>query len=189
MTDTHSPLPATPADLFAQFERLGIPVRTAEHEAVFTVEQSRGVKAAIPGGHSKNLFLKDKKGRLFLVVARDETAIDLKRLHEPLGAAGRLSFGSAELLRQVLGVEPGSVTPFGVVNDRAGLVSVVLDAALMSFEEVNFHPLVNTMTTTIRRQDLVAFLEATGHPPRVVALPAPPSAAADPGDPPVAAPS
>ena len=132
--------PATPADLFAFFEKLGIAAETAEHAPVFTVAESRAIKAAIPGGHSKNLFLKDRKGRLFLVVARDETAIDLKRLHEAIGAAGRLSFGSAELLRETLGVEPGSVTPFALLNDADGRVAVVLDAALMAFTRVNFHP-------------------------------------------------
>ena len=109
----------------------------------FTPEQ---VKEDVPGGHSKNLFLKDKKGRLFLVVAQAEARIDLKRLHEPLGASGRLSFGSTELLRQVLGVEPGSVTPFGLVNDRERRVAVVLDENLMRHEPVNFHPLVNSAT-------------------------------------------
>jgi Ala-tRNA(Pro) deacylase len=142
---------------------------------VFTVAESRSIKAAIPGGHSKNLFLKDRKGRLFLVVARDETRIDLKRLHETIGAAGRLSFGSAELLRETLGVEPGSVTPFALINDRAGRVDVVLDAALMAFERVNVHPLVNSRTTTVGRDDLVAFLRATGHEPRILRLPEPPA--------------
>ena len=165
--------PATPADLFAFLEKLGIAAETAEHAPVFTVAESRAIKAALPGGHSKNLFLTDKKGRLFLVVARDETAIDLKRLHEAIGAAGRLSFGSAELLRGTLGVEPGSVTPFALLNDADGRVAVVLDAALMAFTRVNFHPLVNSMTTTVGRDDLVAFLRATGHEPRVLALPEP----------------
>jgi Ala-tRNA(Pro) deacylase len=107
-------MPAVPADLFAYLKNLGIAAKTSEHAPVFTVAESRSIKAAIPGGHSKNLFLKDRKDRLFLVVARDETRIDLKRLHETVGASGRLSFGSAELLREVLGVEPGSVTPFAV---------------------------------------------------------------------------
>jgi Ala-tRNA(Pro) deacylase len=163
----------TPSDLLAYFQRLGIATETVEHAPVFTVAESRGIKASIPGGHSKNLFLKDRKDRLFLVVARDETRIDLKRLHETIGASGRLSFGSAELLREALGVEPGSVTPFAVVNDTAGRVAVVLDAALMACELVNFHPLVNSMTTTISRDDLVRFLAATGHEPRTLSLPEP----------------
>jgi Ala-tRNA(Pro) deacylase len=164
---------ANPSDLFAYLERLGIRAETFEHAPVFTVAESRGVKAAIPGGHSKNLFLKDRKDRLFLVVAQDETRIDLKRLHETVGAAGRLSFGSADLLRETLGVEPGSVTPFALLNDTERRVSAVLDAALMAFERVNFHPLVNSMTTTIARDDLLAFLRATGHEPRVLRLPEP----------------
>lgn len=156
---------AEPSDLFAKLDELGIAADTHEHEAVFTVEQSRPVKQAIPGAHSKNLFLKDKKGRLFLVVARDETAIDLKRLHEQIGASGRLSFGSAELLREVLGVEPGSVTPFAAINDCDRRVTVVLDESLMASERVNFHPLRNTMTTGLAPPDLTAFLRATGHEP------------------------
>jgi Ala-tRNA(Pro) deacylase len=167
--------PATPADLFAFLDRLGIVTETEEHAPVFTVAESRAIKAAIPGGHSKNLFLKDRKGRLFLVVARDETRIDLKQLHETIGASGRLSFGSADLLRTALGVEPGSVTPFAAINDRDGHVSVMLEASLMAFERVNFHPLVNSMTTTIARGDLIRFLQATGHEPRVLALPEPAS--------------
>jgi Ala-tRNA(Pro) deacylase len=164
---------ATPSDLFAYLARLGIRTETFEHAPVFTVAESRSIKAKIPGGHSKNLFLKDRKDRLFLVVARDETRIDLKRLHETIGAAGRLSFGSAELLRDTLGVEPGSVTPFALVNDTARRVTAILDAELMAFSHVNFHPLVNSMTTTIARGDLLAFLSATGHDPRVLRLPEP----------------
>jgi Ala-tRNA(Pro) deacylase len=173
-------MPASPADLFALLDRLRIPYATTPHEAVFTVAESAGVKERIPGGHSKNLFLKDKRGRLFLVVAGADTPIDLKRLHEALGAAGRLSFGSAELLAARLGVAPGSVTPFAAMNDAPPAVEVILDAALMAHERVNFHPLVNTATTTVTREDLVRFLEATGHPPRVLALPAPAGAGGPP---------
>ena len=155
--------PATPADLFAYLDRLGVLSETAEHAPVFTVAESRAIKASIPGAHSKNLFLMDRKGRPYLVVARDETRIGLKRLHETMGASGRLSFGSDDLLRAALGVEPGSVTPFAAINDRHGRVSVVLDASLMAFKRVNFHPLVNSMTTTIAREDLIRFLQATVH--------------------------
>jgi len=165
--------PATPIDLFAFFERLGITATTVEHAPVFTVAESCSIKMTIPGGHSKNLFLKDRKERLFLVVARDEARIDLRRLQDVIGASGRLSFGSAELLRAALGVEPGSVTPFAAINDSSGRVSVTLDASLMAFERVNFHPLINSMTTTIAREDLIRFLQATGHDPRVLALPEP----------------
>ena len=171
---------ASDADLLARLDGLGIPTETHDHPPVFTVAESASVKAAIPGAHSKNLFLKDRKGRLFLVVARDDTAIDLKRLHDAVGAAGRLSFGSAELLLEVLGVEPGSVTPFAALNDGDGRVTVVLDAALMAHERLNFHPLVNSRTTTISREDLVRFLRATGHDPLTLALPSPPDGAQHP---------
>lgn len=171
--------PASREDLFARLDALGIPHRTLEHEAVFTVAESRGVKAALPGGHTKNLFVKDKRDRLFLVTAEAEAAVDLKRLHEAIGARGRLSFGSAELLRAVLGVEPGSVTPLAAMNDREGRVTVVLDARLMARDPVNVHPLANTATTALKPADLVAFLRATGHEPLVVALPAPPNPVSD----------
>jgi Ala-tRNA(Pro) deacylase len=164
----------TPQQLLAYLTELGIAADTVEHEAVFTVAESRGVKAAVPGAHSKNLFVKDKKGRVFLISAKAETPIDLKRAHEAIGASGRLSFCSADQLRELLGVEPGSVTPFGVVNDRAGRVSVILDENLMDHERVNFHPLVNTATTGLSREDLVRFLKATGHEPRILRLPEPP---------------
>lgn len=162
-------MPATPDDLFAFFERLGIAHKTVEHPPLFTVEQSQRLRGLIPGGHTKNLFLKDKRGAVFLVVAPEDAVLDLKRLHHKLDA-GRFSFGSGDLLRQMLGVEPGSVTPFAVINDTAGQVAVVLEADLMRHETLNFHPLVNTMTTSIARDDLVTFIKATGHEPRIIAL-------------------
>lgn len=174
----------TPADLLAYLDELGIAAETVEHEPVFTVAESRPVKARIPGAHSKNLFVKDKKGRFFLITAKDETAIDLKRAHEAIGASGRLSFGSGDQLREMLGVEPGSVTPFAVVNDRAGRVTMILDANLMDHDRVNFHPLVNSMTTGVSKEDLVRFLKATGHAPAIVRLPEPPAGLSEaPADP------
>ena len=163
-------MPLTRADLLARFAELGIATTTHDHRAVFTVAESGAVKAAIPGGHSKNLFLKDKKGRIFLVTAEGDAAIDLKAISEKIGASGRVSFGKPELLMELLGVAPGSVTPFGIVNDRERLVTVVIDAALMTHEILNFHPLENTATTSIARADLVRFLEAEGHPPLIVAV-------------------
>jgi len=165
--------PLTQQQILDRLRDLGIPAETVEHHAVFTVAESRSVKASIPGAHTKNLFLKDKKGRLFLITARDETRIDLKRTHEAIGASGRLSFGSAEQLRETLGIEPGSVTPLAVVNDRAGQVTMILDANLEGRERVNVHPLVNTMTTGMSWSDLVRFLASTGHEPRVIRLPEP----------------
>ena len=140
------------------------------HPPLFTVEQSQSLRGAIPGGHTKNLFLKDKKDALFLVTVLEDATIELKSLHRRLGAAGRFSFGSAGLMLETLGVTPGAVTPFGVINDIARRVTVVLDAALMEHAIINAHPLVNTMTTSIACDGLLKFLAATGHPPRIVAL-------------------
>jgi Ala-tRNA(Pro) deacylase len=159
-------MPATPADLFAFLDRLGISHRTVEHPPLFTVEQSRALRGTIPGGHTKNLFLKDKKGSLFLVTALEDAEIVLKSLHHRFGR-GRFSFGSPDLLRATLGVEPGSVTPFGAVNDSDRAVTIVLDGRILDHAALNFHPLVNTMTTTIGREDLLRFLAATGHEPRI----------------------
>jgi len=157
----------TPDDLFAALDALGIKHSTIKHPPVFTVEQARELRGKTPGGHTKNLFLRDKKGALFLVVALEDAAIDLKGLHRLLGASGRFSFGSADLLREVWGVAPGSVTPFGAINDAEGRVTVVLDTPMMEHALLNYHPLVNTMTTAISRDDLIRFLESTGHPPRI----------------------
>jgi len=168
-------MPKTPDQLFAALDALAIKHTTVKHPPLFTVEQSRALRGQIPGGHTKNLFLRDKKQALFLVVAEEEADIDLKGLHRLLGASGRFSFGSSDLLREVWGVEPGAVTPFGALNDTAGRVTVVLDKAMLTHATLNFHPLVNTMTTSIARDDLIRFLESTGHSPRIerVSGPAP----------------
>lgn len=164
------PMTASPDDLIAYLAKLGVETTTVDHPPLFTVEDSQALRGDIPGGHTKNLFVKDKKGRLFLLVLGEETTIDLKRAHEKIGAQGRVSFGSAELLEDVWGVKPGAVTPFGAINDQAGRVRVVLDEAMMRCERLNFHPLVNTRTTGLRSADLVKFLRATGHEPMIVAL-------------------
>jgi Ala-tRNA(Pro) deacylase len=170
-------MPAASQDnLFAYLDSLGIAHQTVTHAPVFTVEESRALLSRVPGVHSKNLFLRDKRGTLFLIVASEDAAIELKSLHRILGASGRFSFGSAELLRETLGVEPGSVSPFAAINDKAGRVNVVLDAAMMAHEVLNFHPLSNTGTTTISRDGLVKFLEATGHQPRIEPVSAPKAA-------------
>lgn len=162
-------MPATPDDLFAFLDRLAVPYRTVEHPPLFTVDESRALRGEIPGGHTKNLFLKDKRGTLVLVVALEDAAIDLKSLHRRLDA-GRFSFGSAELMREALGVEPGSVTPFAAINDTTLRVTVVLDEPMLAHETLNYHPLVNTMTTAIAPADLIRFLRATGHEPRLAAV-------------------
>ena len=159
-------MPATPDELFAYLDRLGIAHKTVTHPPLFTVEQSQTLRGTIPGGHTKNLFLKDKRDTVFLVVAPEEARVDLKTLHHRLGAS-RFSFGSAALLEELLGVTPGAVTAFGAINDTRARVNVVLDAGLMAHATINCHPLVNTMTTSIGRNDLVKFLEATGHTPRI----------------------
>ncbi|RFB74965.1 prolyl-tRNA synthetase associated domain-containing protein [Methylovirgula sp. 4M-Z18] len=164
---------ASPQDLFAFLNQNEIANDTFEHPAVFTVEESKQLRGPIDGGHTKNLFLKDKKSRLFLIVALEETRIDLKRVHEVIGGQGRVSFGSGELLEEVWGVKPGSVTPFGAINDKTHRVTVVLDAEMMKLGRLNFHPLINTMTTGISSEGLVTFLRATGHEPLIAALPAP----------------
>jgi len=164
------PMPASPDELFAYLDTLGIPHKTVTHPAVFRVDESRDLRGQIPGAHTKNLFLRDKKGAAYLVVTLEEAAIELKSLHRLLGATGRFSFGSADLMRELIGVEPGSVTPFAAINDKDLRVTVVLDAAMMAHAVLNFHPLTNTGTTTIAREDLVRFLEATGHQPRIEAV-------------------
>ena len=152
-------MPATAADLYAFLDAHGIAHQTLEHAAVFRVDEGHEIKAALPGGHTKNLFLKDAKDQLWLICALGETRIDLKRLPPVIGAA-RLSFGSAELMRAALGVTPGSVTLFALINDRARQVKLVLDAALLQPEPINFHPLTNTATTAISQAGLRAFLKA-----------------------------
>ncbi len=162
-----APSPVTPDDLFALLDRHGIAHSTLEHPAVFRVGEGEAIKAAMPGGHTKNLFLKDAKGQLWLICALGETAIDLKRLHTVIGSA-RLSFGSAGLMLEVLGVTPGSVTLFALINDPAHRVRLVLDKALWDREPVNFHPLVNTATTAISLDGLSRFLAALGVEPLIV---------------------
>jgi Ala-tRNA(Pro) deacylase len=161
---------ATSDQLIAFLDSLGVASVTVEHPPLHTVEDAQALRGDIAGGHVKNLFVKDKKGRLFLLVLGEEARIDLKRAHERIGGQGRLSFGSAELLEAVWGVKPGAVTPFGAINDTEGRVTVALDAALMRHERLNFHPLVNTRTTGIASGDIVKFLRAVGHEPLIVEL-------------------
>jgi Ala-tRNA(Pro) deacylase len=158
----------TRADLMALLARLGAETTTVEHEAVFRVGEGEEIKAGIAGAHTKNLFLKDAKGQLWLISAADRTAIDLKRLHHVIGSA-RLSFGSAELMEATLGVTPGSVTAFALINDQADhRVRFVLDQVLAQADRVNFHPLTNTATTGIGQAGFREFLAAVGVTPLVV---------------------
>lgn len=161
--------PASRQGLFDRLAELGIKTDTIEHDAVFTVAESGKIEQELAGAHTKNLFLKDNRGALFLVIANTETRIDLKALSHTLGA-GRFSFGKPELLMEVLGVTPGSVTAFAVVNDADHRVSVVIDAELMRHETINCHPLENTATTNIAREDLLRFIRSCGHEPRIAVL-------------------
>jgi Ala-tRNA(Pro) deacylase len=155
--------------LMERLAELGIASRTFDHAPVFTVEESGELYEKIPGGHTKNLFLKDAKGQLFLIVAHHDTRVDPKKLPPVIGSA-RLSFGQAPLLAEVLGVTPGSVTAFALLNDVTNRVQVVIDQKLMAFETINLHPMENTATTSIARDDLLRFIRATGHPLQIAAL-------------------
>jgi len=150
-------MPNTEAELFAFLAELGIAVSTRRHPALFTVADSQALRGEIAGGHTKNLFLKDKKDNFFLVSVGEEAVVDLKQIHHAIGAAGRVSFG------ELLGVVPGAVTVFGLINDTAGRVKVVLDQDLMGHAVINAHPLTNEATTSIAAADLIKFVEATGH--------------------------
>ena len=149
---------------------LGIETKTYDHPPLFTVSQSEDLRGDIPGGHTKNLFLKDKKGSYFLLTVGEHAVIDLKTIHTKIGASGRVSFGKAEMLEELLGVIPGAVTIFGLVNDKAGQVKAFLDADLMAHDLINAHPLTNDATTAIGRDDLLRFIEATGHEATVLKL-------------------
>jgi len=171
-----TPLAAICPPLAGHLDRLGIATVTVTHPPVHTVEEARATYDAIPGVHCKNLFLKDTKGAVFLVVCPHDRVVDVNRLHRRLGeavGARRLSFGKADLLREVLGVEPGSVTPLALINDSERCVTVILDAAMMTAETANYHPLVNSATTSIRTADLRRLIDDLGHSVHVVDLECP----------------
>jgi Ala-tRNA(Pro) deacylase len=159
----------TPEHLFDYLKTLGIEVATVTHPPAFTVNEGEAHTGHLPGVHIKNLFLRDSKEAMWLVVAPWNRVIDLKTLPKEIGSA-RLSFGSPDRLQRTLGVTPGSVTPFSVINDTQRVVHVILDAWMMTQDIINAHPLINTMTTSIRSADLLKFIEATGHHPRLVDL-------------------
>lgn len=161
--------PATAADLLQRLDELGIQVSTVQHAPVFTVEEAKEHRGLVSGAHTKNLFLRDKKKAMWLLVCREDLRLDMKALPAILGSA-RLSFGSAVRLMENLGVIPGAVTPFAVLNDHGGHVRVALDHELMDMAPWNFHPLDNSMTTSIQPPDMLRFLEAQDHAPQVVDL-------------------
>lgn len=155
--------------LFDRFAELGIETKTHNHKPAFTVEEARMLRGEINGGHCKNLFLKDKKSQIWLIICLEDAAIDLKKAPNVIGSA-RLSFGKPELLGEVLSVEPGSVTPFALINDTKTRVNVILEANMMACPSLNFHPLKNDATTTILSQDLVKFIKSCGHEPQIIDL-------------------
>jgi Ala-tRNA(Pro) deacylase len=161
-------MPKSPEDLMRHLADLGIEVTTHHHPPLFTVEESQSLRGEIAGGHTKNLFLKDRKDRYFLVALEEEARVDLKTIHHLIDASGRVSFGNPDKLMALLGVEPGAVTLFGVLNDTGRQVTVVIDEPLMEHAVINAHPLHNTATTAIRRDDLIRFLSSTGHEPLVL---------------------
>lgn len=160
--------PKTDDELFAYLDSLGIAHRTMKHAPVFTVAESVALRDEIAGGHTKNLFLKDKKDSYFLLTVEENATVDLKTVHTVIGAAGRVSFGKAEKLMEYLGVIPGSVTAFGAINDTGLNVKVIIDEGLMGYDVINAHPLRNAATTSIASKDLLRFIEATGHEPLVL---------------------
>ena len=172
----HSPgsrtVPATPNELFSLLDSLGIEHSTVAHPPFFTVDEGRPWHDKIPGLHCKNLFIKDRKGGIWLVVMPADKRADLGRLEKTLGAP-RFSFARPDVLWDVLELTPGSVTPFALINDRARRVTVILDQEMLDSEWVNFHPLHNAASTTLRSADLVLFVQKLGYEPKIVRLPEP----------------
>ncbi|HYM01467.1 MAG TPA: prolyl-tRNA synthetase associated domain-containing protein [Stellaceae bacterium] len=162
-------MPASPEDLFQCLDRLGIRHLTHEHPPLHTVAESVELRGVLPGGHCKSLFLRDRREGFWLVVALEDRRIDLKELSIRL-AAPRFSFASPEQLYAMLGVRPGSVTPFALINDPAHRISVVLDAEMLEREPLNYHPLINTATTAVSPKDLLSFIAHCGHRPRIMPL-------------------
>lgn len=162
--------PKTAEDLFRVLDNLGIETRSVDHLPAFTVEEAKAHRGDLPGGHCKNLFLRDKKKNSYLIVCLENTLIDLKTLGPAIGAQGRLTFGSAERLMEMLGVTPGAVTPFAVLNDPERMVTVILQADMLGHAPLNYHPLRNDQTTAIAPDDLIRFLKHIHGAPEMVAF-------------------
>ena len=159
--------PPTSAEaLLARLTEIGVDAVTHHHPPVYTVEESKAMRGELPGGHCKNLFLKDKKGGYWLVVALEDARVELGRLDAVIGSP-RLSFASPDRLWSALGVRPGSVTPFALINDKPRQVRVVLQKAMLDRSPLNYHPLVNNMTTAVSPDGLLRFIRACGHDPLI----------------------
>ena len=170
MFDSLPAYPVTRDALLNYLNSCGFDTATRDHAPLFTVEDSQNLRGEIEGGHTKNLFLKDKKGNFFLLTAQEDTVVNLKTLHKLLGGASRFSFGNSEKMTEFLGVSPGAVTAFGIINDRAGMVTFAIDSTLLEHKKINCHPMTNDATTTIRRDDLLEFARSCGHDPMIVDL-------------------
>lgn len=157
----------TSDELLAHLESLGIAATTSTHPPLRTVEDSKRLRGELPGGHVKNLFLRDKRGRHWLLTALEDARIDLKRMAQRL-EAGKFSFANADALKTMLGIEPGAVSPLAVINDKERQVTVVLDEQMLTHDPLNVHPLRNDRTTTLPTRDLLRFLQACGHSPMVM---------------------
>ena len=158
----------TRQELLDDLTRLGIAHHTLDHEALFTVEQSKALYGKMPGGQTKNLFIKDKKGRHFLVAMEHDAVVDLKTIHTRIGGQGRVSFGNADDMMAYLGVVPGSVTLFGIINDIENNVTVFIDEGLLAHDKINAHPLTNEATTNLATADMLTFLEAHDHKAQIL---------------------
>ena len=166
-------LPSAPVGrdaLLAYLDQCGFQTETKDHAPLFTVEDSQKLRGEIEGGHTKNLFLKDKKGNYFLLTAEEDSVVNLKTLHKLLGGSSKFSFGKPEALEELLGVVPGAVTALGVINDRENKVKFAIDQRLMRHDIINCHPLTNDATTTLGRDDLIVFAKNCGHDPLIVDL-------------------
>jgi len=161
--------PTAPETLLARLDTLGVAYDLHRHPPLFTVEDSKALRGDLPGGHCKNLFLRDRKGAMWLVVCLEDRRIDLKALGAMLGGA-RLSFGSPDRLMRTLGVIPGAVSPFALINDTGATVSVILDAEMMTMSPLNYHPLSNDMTIAVTPDGLQRFIDACGHKSQVTDL-------------------
>lgn len=159
------------AKVFELLAKLGINHVTIEHPPLHTVEESRALRGEIAGGHVKNLFVKDKGGSFYLITAEEDSPLDLKTIDKAIGAKGRVSFASAEQLMTHLGILPGSVSPLALVNETAGAVRFIIERKLLDHAVLNVHPLINTRTSSIATEGLLAFVRATGHEPAAMALP------------------
>ena len=158
------------AGLLADLSALSIPFAAHEHDAVFTVAESDAVHAAMPGAHTKNLFLKDKGGAFWLVTVPSDARVDLKRLPGAIGCK-HVSFGKAEDMERLLDIAPGSVTPLAAINAAPGSITVVLDRGLAAADRVNVHPLRNTATLGLSGATIVDLLRHWGHQPFIASIP------------------